>query len=69
MRKILQDFSQHGDIVYDSFMGSGTTARACKDLGRTYLGSEISKEYCDIAESRLAQGVLDFEQVSKTGEQ
>ena len=44
--------------IYDPFMGSGTTARACKDLGRNYIGSEISKEYCDIAEQRLKQEVL-----------
>lgn len=50
--------SKEGDVVYDPFMGSGTTARACKDLGRDYIGSEISKEYCDIAESRLKQEVL-----------
>lgn len=46
------------DLIYDPFMGSGTTARACKDLGRNYIGSEISKEYCDIAERRLGQEVL-----------
>lgn len=50
--------SDEGDIVYDPFMGSGTTARVCKDLGRSYIGSEISKEYCDIAQQRLRQGVL-----------
>lgn len=55
---LLQKSSNENDIVYDPFMGSGTTARACKDLGRNYIGSEISKEYCDIAEQRLRQGVL-----------
>ena len=45
-------------VVYDPYMGSGTVARACKDLGRNYIGSEISKEYCDIAEQRLRQEVL-----------
>lgn len=53
-------WSKETDTVYDPFMGSGTTALACKDLGRNYIGSEISKEYCEIAEARLAQGVLDF---------
>lgn len=55
---LVQKSSDTNDIVYDPFMGSGTTARACKDLGRNYIGSEISKEYCDIAEQRLRQGVL-----------
>jgi len=40
-------------IVYDPFIGSGTTALACKHNGRYYIGSEISEEYVKIAESRL----------------
>lgn len=51
-------WSNEGDTVYDCFMGSGTTAKACQDLNRNYIGSEISKEYCDIAEERLKQSVL-----------
>lgn len=58
LRWILEKYSAAEDLIYDPFMGSGTTARACKDLGRNYIGSEISKEYCDIAEQRLRQGVL-----------
>lgn len=41
------------DIVYDPFMGSGITAVACKMLGRNYIGSEFSQEYCEIANNRL----------------
>lgn len=41
-------------VILDPFMGSGTTAVACKKLGRNYIGFEISKEYCDIAEKRIA---------------
>lgn len=41
------------DIVYDPFMGSGTTAKVAKETGRNYLGSEISEEYCKIIEERL----------------
>ena len=40
-----------GDIVYDPFMGSGTTARAAAALGRRWVGCEISAEYCRMAES------------------
>lgn len=43
-----------GDLVYDCFMGSGTTAKVCCDLGRNWLGSEISSEYVEIAHQRLA---------------
>ena len=46
-------WSNEGDIVYDPFMGSGTTAIAAKKLNRNYIGSEISQDYCAIAESRL----------------
>ena len=51
-------WSNESDIVYDPFLGSGTTSKAAKQLNRNYIGSEISKEYCDIAEKRLQQEVL-----------
>lgn len=40
-------------IIYDPFSGSGTTLLACQKLGIDFIGSEISKEYCEIAEERL----------------
>ena len=58
IRWILTKYANDGNVIYDPFMGSGTTARACKDLGYVWIGSEISKEYCDIAEQRLKQEVL-----------
>jgi DNA modification methylase len=47
-------WSSQGDIVYDPFVGSGTTAYIAKKLGRKYIGSEISSEYCKMIEERLS---------------
>lgn len=46
-------WTNEGDIVYDPFMGSGTTAKACLLTNRKYIGSEISSEYCDIIFNRI----------------
>ena len=51
-------WSNENDIVYDPFMGSGTTAKVCKMINRRYIGSEISKEYCNIIHRRLGT-ILD----------
>ena len=46
-------WSNEGDTVLDIFMGSGTTAKMSKLNGRNFIGFEISKEYCGIAEERI----------------
>ncbi len=55
---LLQNGSNKGDLVFDPFMGSWTTAVACKQLGRNFIGAELSKEYCEIGEQRLRQQML-----------
>jgi len=52
-RDHILSWSNEREIVYDPFMGSGTVAKMCIKTNRNYVGSEISKEYCDIAERRL----------------
>lgn len=53
--KLLKLYCPPDGIVYDPFMGSGTTAVACKRMGLTYIGSEISKNQCEWAEKRLQE--------------
>lgn len=52
-KRLLNIYCDKEGIVYDPFMGSGTTAVACKELGLDYIGSEISKNQCEWAENRL----------------
>ena len=46
-------WSNEGDLVLDPFMGSGTTAKMAKLNNRNYIGFEISKDYCEIANKRI----------------
>lgn len=50
----ITSWSNKGDLVYDPFMGSGTTAKMSILNGRNFVGSEISKEYCNLIEERLS---------------
>ena len=56
--KIIKYYSYEGDIVYDPFMGSGTTAKMALANNRQYIGSELSAEYVEIAKERLKQTKL-----------
>ena len=60
INRILNLLSKPNDLILDPFLGSGTTAVACKELGRKCIGIEISKEYCDIAIKRLKNTQKDM---------
>ncbi len=52
-RDHILSWSNKGELIYDPFMGSGTVALMAKLNNRDYIGSEINKEYCEIAKVRL----------------
>jgi site-specific DNA-methyltransferase (adenine-specific) len=55
---LIKSYSNEGDLVIDNCIGSGTTAVACKQTNRNFIGCDISQEYVDITNKRLNQSVL-----------
>jgi site-specific DNA-methyltransferase (adenine-specific) len=53
MAKLILASSNPGDVVFDPFLGSGTTAVVAKKLGRHFMGIESEEEYCALAQKRL----------------
>ena len=53
LAKLILASSNPGDVVFDPFLGSGTTSVVAKKLGRHYVGVEIDETYCCLAEKRL----------------
>lgn len=53
VRKIVWATTDKGDLVFDPFGGSGTTYVVCEQLGRRWVGSEIDKDYCELAVKRI----------------
>lgn len=69
IRRIIRGWSQHGDIVLDPFMGSGTTAVAATLEGRNFIGFETAPEYIEIANKRLDSIPLFIPEVAEPGEE
>jgi site-specific DNA-methyltransferase (adenine-specific) len=53
IQSIILRHSNAGDTVLDPFIGGGTTAISCMNTGRNFIGFELSKEYCDLANKRI----------------
>ncbi len=47
-------WSNQNDIILDPMCGSGTTCKAARELGRKFVGIDISEEYCEIARNRIS---------------
>jgi len=56
IERIIKSSSNENDLVADFYLGSGTTAIACKKLNRNFIGCDINKEAIDIANKRLNKG-------------
>lgn len=61
VKKLLKIYAPKNAVVYDPFMGSGTTALACKQMGLYYVGSELSENQCEWAENRIKNTTSLFE--------
>ena len=55
IERIILAHTKENDVVFDCFVGSGTTCVAAKRTGRKYIGIEISKKYCELSRNRLKQ--------------
>ena len=55
MERIIKLTSEEGDLIFDPFAGSGTTAIACMNTNRRFIGAEIDTLYFDMANARIAE--------------
>lgn len=54
----IKSWSKEGELVLDPMVGTGTTCIAARRLGRNYIGIDISEDYCQLAQERLARGLV-----------
>jgi len=63
IKELIEAFTKKDNLVIDFFLGSGTTAQACKETGRNFKGCELNLEFCEVARKRLG-----FENLYTTGQ-
>ncbi len=59
-KKLIEMFTEKGDVILDPMGGAGTTSWGCKILGRKSIVIEIEEKFCEIIVTRLKQEVLQF---------
>ena len=59
IKMCIEAHSKEGDLIFDGFMGSGTTAVAAINLNRHYIGFELDKEYFEVAQKRIKSAVYE----------
>ena len=57
---LVNNYTDKNNIVYDPFMGSGTTAEACDNTRRRWIGSEIDEKYGELVKERMGLGAEDL---------
>jgi len=60
VKEILKMFTEENDLILDPFIGSGSTAVACLQLNRRFIGFEIEEKYCKIAVGRINKFLSSF---------
>ncbi len=58
---LIKTYTNENELVLDNCIGSGTTAIACINTNRNFIGFEISKEYCNIANERIQKAIAEKE--------
>ena len=53
LKALIEHFTKEGELVVDFFMGSGTTALACRETNRNFKGCEKNPDFCGVAKKRL----------------
>ena len=66
-KKVIANFCVEGGVVLDPFMGLGTTAVACVNTGRKFIGFELDDKYFEIAKQRIAEHRVQMDMFGKEG--